>query len=103
MMSMKENIKPLVNHFINRELSSLAFNQRVLEEAQDKDNPLLDRAKFAAIVSSNLDEFFMVRVAAIWDQLLAGLDEPDEAGLTPKQVWDQISIEVHQMMGNLYS
>ncbi len=89
--------------FINRELSSLAFNQRVLEEAQDKDNPLLERAKFAAIVSSNLDEFFMVRVAAVWDQLLAGLDEPDEAGLTPQQVWEQISMQVHQMIGDLYS
>lgn len=89
--------------FINRELSSLAFNQRILEEAQDKDNPLLERAKFAAIVSSNLDEFFMVRVAAVRDQLLAGLDEPDEAGLTPQQVWEQISIQVHQMINDLYS
>jgi len=89
--------------FINRELSSLAFNQRVLEEAQDKDNPLLERAKFAAIVSSNLDEFFMIRVAAVRDQLLAGLDEPDEAGLTPQQVWEQISIQVHRMIGDLYS
>jgi polyphosphate kinase len=103
MMSMKENIKPLVNHYINRELSSLAFNQRVLEEAQDKDNPLLERVKFASIVSSNLDEFFMIRVAAIWDQLLACLDEPDEAGMTPRQVWEQISLKVHQMMKDLYS
>jgi polyphosphate kinase len=89
--------------FINRELSSLAFNQRVLEEAQDKDNPLLERAKFAAIVSSNLDEFFMVRVSAVWDQLLAGLNEPDEAGLTPQQVWEQVSTQVHHMIGELYS
>lgn len=103
MMEMSDKTQSIPRQFINRELSSLAFNQRVLEEAQDKDNPLLERAKFAAIVSSNLDEFFMVRVAAVWDQLLAGLDEPDEAGLTPKQVWEQMSIQVHQMIGDLYS
>ena len=98
------NITPEApRQFINRELSSLAFNQRILEEAQDKDNPLLERAKFAAIVSSNLDEFFMIRVAAVRDQLLAGLEEPDEAGLSPQQVWEQISIQVHQMMSDLYS
>jgi len=103
MMGMAEVIPETPRQFINRELSSLAFNQRILEEAQDKDNPLLERGKFAAIVSSNLDEFFMVRVATIRDQLLAGLDEPDEAGLTPQQVWEQISIQVHQMMADLYS
>ncbi len=95
--------KEAPRRFINRELSSLAFNQRVLEEAQDKDNPLLERVKFAAIVSSNLDEFFMVRVAAIWDQLLAGLQEADEAGLRPQQVWEQISLQVHVMTADLYS
>ncbi len=103
MIGMSVNIPEVEGQFINRELSSLAFNQRILEEAQDKDNPLLERAKFAAIVSSNLDEFFMVRVATVRDQLLAGLDEPDEAGLTPQQVWEQISIQVHQMMTELYS
>jgi polyphosphate kinase len=87
--------------YINRELSSLAFNERVLEEAQDKDNPLLERIRFASIVSSNLDEFFMVRVAAVRDQLSAGLLEADEAGLTPQQVWEQISLKVHEMMSEL--
>lgn len=103
MMHMTGKNKETQKRFINRELSSLAFNQRVLEEAQDKDNPLLERVKFAAIVSSNLDEFFMVRVAAVWDQLLAGLHDPDEAGLTPQQVWEQIALQVHAMMNDLYS
>lgn len=90
-------------NYTNRELSSLAFNLRVLEEAQDTDNPLLERAKFASIVSTNLDEFFMVRVAAVWDQLQAGLTDPDEAGLTPQQVWDRVSKMVHLMIADLYS
>ncbi|MEQ8200227.1 MAG: RNA degradosome polyphosphate kinase [Syntrophomonadaceae bacterium] len=91
------------SNYINRELSSLAFNMRVLEEAQDTDNPLLERAKFAAIVSTNLDEFFMIRVAGVREQLQAGLTEPDESGLTPQQVWDQISKSVHVMTADLYS
>lgn len=89
-------------NYINRELSSLAFNRRVLEEAQDNSIPLLERAWFASITSTNLDEFFMVRVAGVWDQLQAGLAEPDEAGLTPQQVWDQVSKTVHSMITDLY-
>lgn len=99
---MRGNNPDAPSNFINRELSSLSFNLRVLEEAQDTDNPLLERAKFASIVSTNLDEFFMVRVAGVWDQIEAGLTEPDEAGLTPQQVWEQISKTVHHMITNLY-
>jgi|GEM_PF-5277630 Polyphosphate kinase len=72
---------------INRELSSLEFNKRVMEEAYDSSNPLLERARFLAIVSSNLDEFTMVRVAGVWDQILAGLEEVDESGFTPGSLW----------------
>jgi polyphosphate kinase len=77
-------------HFINRELSWLAFNSRVLDEAARADLPVLERVKFLAITASNLDEFFMVRVGGL--QLLReqGLRARDNAGLTPTQQWEQI-------------
>ncbi|MBX2990820.1 MAG: polyphosphate kinase 1 [Bacteroidetes bacterium] len=71
--------------YINRELSWLEFNQRVFEEAQDKRHPLLERAKFLAITSSNLDEFFMIRVAAIKEQILADFAELSPDGKVPVQ------------------
>jgi polyphosphate kinase len=69
----------------NRELSWLEFNQRVLDEAENNENPLFERLKFLSIVSSNLDEFFMVRVASILEQIHASYDKADFAGLTPKE------------------
>ncbi|HCN31453.1 MAG TPA: polyphosphate kinase 1 [Verrucomicrobiales bacterium] len=77
-------------HFFNRELSWLAFNERVLEEAARRDLPVLERLKFLAITASNLDEFFMVRVGAL--QLLReqGVRHKDAAGLTPTQQWERI-------------
>lgn len=95
---MKENKKDKLELFLNRELSWVQFNQRVLEEAFDEGNPLLERVKFLAIVSSNLDEFFMVRVAALKQQVLAGYDKSDESGLKPKKQLKQLSQAIQQQV-----
>src|SRR3954464_13958528 len=71
--------------YTNRELSWLDFNQRVLELAEDESLPLLERVKFLAIYTSNLDEFFMVRVAGLWDQVDAGIDARGPDGLAPRE------------------
>ena len=89
--------------FLNRELSWLEFNLRVLEEAVDAQNPLLERLKFATIVASNLDEFFMVRVAALKNAVEEGDASPDLAGLTPAQQLQQISARAHEMVDRLYA
>ena len=86
-------------YYNNRELSWLAFNERVLQEAQGDCNPLLERLKFISIFSSNLDEFFMVRVAGLKDQVRAGFNQPEnKAGLTPKQQLKKISTKAHELM-----
>lgn len=92
-------------YYENRELSWLSFNQRVLDEAQNPENPLFERMKFLSIVSSNLDEFFMVRVASLKEQVKAGYDKPEFAGMTPTDQLEAISERTHRMVeeqGNYY-
>jgi len=89
--------------FLNRELSWLEFDGRVLEEACDATNPLLERLKFACIVASNLDEFFMVRVAALRNALAEGDTAPDISGLTPAQQLQRIAERAHAMVDQLYA
>jgi polyphosphate kinase len=88
--------------FINRELSWLAFNERVLEEARDPSTPLLERVKFAAITASNLDEFFMVRVAGLMQAVEEGDVTPDLAGLTPARQLAEIGTRAHALVAALY-
>jgi len=84
--------------YFNRELSWLQFNDRVLQLAEDASVPLLERVKFAAIYSSNLDEFFMVRVAGLQDQIDAGIEKPREDGRTPAETITEIRRVVHAQL-----
>jgi polyphosphate kinase len=84
--------------YINRELSWLAFNARVLHEAFDARNPLLERVKFLSIFSTNLDEFYMVRVAGLRRQIAAGVQQVPADGLTPSQQLDAITERVADLM-----
>lgn len=90
-------------YYINRELSWLEFNRRVLEEAQDNTNPLFERFKFLAITSSNLDEFFMIRVGSLRDQINAGFNKPDPSGYTPTRQVEEIYSEVAQFVQEQYN
>ncbi len=86
-----------IDRFLDRELSWLAFNQRVLELAEDKDMFLLERVNFLAIFASNLDEFFMVRVAGLKRRIAAGLAVTSASGLEPDEVLRRISEEAHRL------
>ncbi|MBI1751124.1 MAG: polyphosphate kinase 1 [Acidobacteria bacterium] len=86
---------PRPEELLNRELSWLDFNARVMEEAEDPAVPLLERVKFLSIVSSNWDEFFMVRVAGIWRQIDAGITQPGPDGLMPRQLLERVSSRIH--------
>src|SRR6187549_3676165 len=89
---------PVSERLLNRELSWLDFNTRVLELADDERVPLLERVKFSAIFSSNLDEFFQVRVAALKDQVAAGITRPSPDGRTPAQQLIEISDRVEVLV-----
>ncbi len=97
------DLKKSSDNYINRELSWLEFNQRVMEEARDRSLPLFERLKFLSITASNLDEFFMVRVASLKDMVHAGYKKPDIAGMTPTEQLERISQRTHAMVDMQYS
>jgi polyphosphate kinase len=92
-----EHEAPPIRRFLDRELSWLAFNERVLELAQDPDLPLLERTRFLAIFASNLDEFFMIRVAGLKRRIAAGLAVRAASGLEPREVLSRIRSRAHEL------
>ncbi len=90
-------------YYTNRELSWILFNHRVLNEARDKSILLFERLKFLSITASNLDEFFMIRVASLWDMVHARYQKPDIAGLTPKKQLELLSVAIHELVNLQYS
>ncbi len=89
--------------YINRELSWVQFDHRVLNEARDKSNPLFERLKFLGIVSSNLDEFFMIRVASLKDMENAGYEKPDISGMSPARQLKELEVAIHRLVDMQYS
>src|SRR5947207_2037331 len=90
-------------NFINRELSWLEFNRRVLEEAQDATQPLIERVKFLSIFSSNLDEFFEIRVAGIKQQIESETSDVSADGLSPTETFNAIQKTVRELVGTQYA
>src|SRR3989454_5985627 len=90
-------------NFINRELSWLEFNRRVLEEAQDPTQPLIERVKFLTIFSSNLDEFFEIRVAGIKQQIESETSDLGPDGLSPTETFNTIQRTVHELVATQYA
>jgi len=93
---------PVTSQFLNRELGQIAFNQRVLAQAEDKANPLLERLKFLCIVSSNLDEFFEIRVAGLKEQIELNARGVGPDGLPVRQVFKQVGEQTHQLVAQQY-
>src|SRR5947209_4625714 len=91
------------SHFLSREMSWLAFNQRVLDEALSAANPLLERVKFFTITSSNLDEFFEVRVAGLKQQIESDIVSRSIDGLTATEIFKAVSARVRQMVNDQYA
>ncbi|MDE7259884.1 MAG: RNA degradosome polyphosphate kinase, partial [Lachnospiraceae bacterium] len=92
-----------VEYYTNRELSWLLFDKRVLGEAKDKKNPLFERLKFLSITASNLDEFFMVRVASLKDMVNAGYKKKDIAGMTAAEQIKKVNEETHALVEQQYA
>ncbi len=103
MISLDRPASGLASRFINRELSWLAFNARVLAQAEDRSKPLLERLKFCAIHASNLDEFFQVRVAGLTEQVEAGVSKAPPDGLSPRDQLSAIRNEVLAQEGRVRS
>jgi polyphosphate kinase len=95
-------IKHARSHFLNRELGLLAFQRRVLAQAEDPKVPLLERLKFLCIVSSNLDEFFEIRVSGVKEQLKVNAPGNDPDGVAPREVFQAIGREAHAIVGRQY-
>jgi polyphosphate kinase len=93
---------PPPTQFLNRELGILAFNRRVLSQAADESVPLLERLRFITIVSSNLDEFFEIRIAGLKEQIKLGLPEPGPDGAGPAEVFGAVTREAHALVGEQY-
>ena len=94
-------LKP--EYYRNRELSWLSFDERVLSEARDKSIPLFERLKFLSITASNLDEFYMIRVASLKDMVHTQYNKPDIAGMTPKEQLKAISERTHELVQSQYN
>src|SRR5262247_725121 len=93
---------PPPTQFLNRELGILEFQRRVLAQAADDTVPLLERLRFITIVSSNLDEYFEIRVAGLKEQIKLGLPEPGPDGAAPTEVFDAVSREAHALVAEQY-
>ena len=91
------------SYFMNRELSWVKFDERVLNEARDRKIPLFERLKFLSITASNLDEFFMVRVASLKDMVNAGYQKKDISGMTAQEQLDQLNVVTHELVKSQYN